>query len=205
VHLVYSDGAPLRLADCRLLAPQGSALIVCRRASQLELQDCQLVAWASAVCVEIGEAARIDVSLRGSTLDVRDPTGAALAVWAPEVRRSVVRLHLVGNTVQAGRVAALARLGGGVEVEAQENTFAFREALLSFVQLPAGLDWRQVVQWRGRNNGFHAPAADWLQSEGNPLPVRGLEAWRTLGNVQEQGSRELTSLPADLSAPAQVR
>src|SRR5439155_27327915 len=133
-YLVYADPARLCLRRCRLLAPQGTALLVCRKIQHLELADCLLVAQASACCVEVGDGPMPSVELRGNTFQVADRRGAALAVWAAEDRTPAsVELRLQRNTLEAGRIAAFSGLAKGVEIRAQDNTFVFHEALLSFV------------------------------------------------------------------------
>src|SRR5262249_5118331 len=110
-HLVYAEPARLRLANCRFLAPRGPALPVCRRTQHLELADCQMVAHAAACCVEVGDSPTPVVTLRGNTVQVTDRRGAALAVWAAEGQtQASVELHLERNTLEAGRIVALAGL-----------------------------------------------------------------------------------------------
>src|SRR5262249_10262649 len=80
VHLVYSKGAPVTLIGCRLLASGYSAPLVCREAIRLEVRDCTVVAHSAALCVESGERS-VDMNVVGSTLQVEEKRGAALAVW----------------------------------------------------------------------------------------------------------------------------
>jgi hypothetical protein len=179
-HLVCCEQAPLRLVNCRLFAPKGSALVVCRNPGQVEVRDCHLTADALAVCVEVGDGRPCTLHLSGSEFRIHESGGAAVSVWAPEVRQpSAVRLRLERNAVDAGRVLAFAALPAGVEVEASGNQFTFRQALVSYVGFPGPDGWRRATVWRGRENVFHG-GGDWVSVEGEPAGVHSLEDWRRL-------------------------
>jgi serine/threonine protein kinase len=200
-HLLYSAPGRLRLVRCRLLAPHASALLVCRDTQRLEMLDCELVARTSACCVEVSPGVRPTVRLSGSTIQVKDPGGAALVVWAPEERQPAsVRLHLEGNTFAAGRVAALAGLAEGVEVLARNNRFAFREAFLGYVGFPGEDGWRRATSWQGGQNVYQA-AGDWLHVDGKPAGVRSLEDLHACWRTHEPGSREEPSVLARDASP----
>jgi hypothetical protein len=188
-HLVYCDQAPLRLVDCQLEVPNGSALVVCRNAPVFEMRNCRVRAAQAAVCVEASRGRVPDIHLAGNTVTMTERRGVAFSLWAPEARRPAgVRLRLEGNTVQAGRVVALAGLSGGVDVTAEGNTFAFGVALLSYVDFPGPDGWRQATHWRGRNNRYDARSY-WLSVDSRPA-VRTLTEWQALWQAREADSAE---------------
>ncbi|MCI0463792.1 MAG: serine/threonine protein kinase [Gemmataceae bacterium] len=192
-YLVYADPARVRLLRCRLLSPQGTALLVCRRTQHLELTDCLLLAHASACCVEVGAGPVPVLELRGNTFEVKDRRGAALAVWAGEdPTQAAIKLLLERNRLEAGRIAAFAGLTRGVEIRAQDNTFAFHEALLSFVGFPGPEGCRRATRWCGARNRYQA-SADWLCIDGQPDALRSLKEWQTAWPIQELGSSERSS------------
>jgi hypothetical protein len=96
---------------------------------------------------------------------------------------------LHGNEVRAGRVVALSGLSCGVEILARDNRFAFREALLDFVDYPPQTPWRSVTRWEGERNRYQAQG-DWITHGGSPAGIRGLAAWRELWGLPEPGAHE---------------
>jgi hypothetical protein len=188
-HLVYSEGAPLRLVRCHLLAPRGSGLVVCRRARQVELRDCTLTAWSAAVAVEADGGPPPEIALVGSRVTIGEDDGAALSLWGTvRAPAGLVRLHLENSTVRAGRVVAVAALESGVDVVARDNHFTFRQALVSVV------GWHPGSRWQGRNNRYQG-TADWLTLDGGPGGVHGLGGWRAFWRTEEPGSVEEPAAP----------
>jgi serine/threonine protein kinase len=188
-HLVYCEGAPLRLVDCHLLAPSGSALIVCRRARDLELRNCTIVAGASAICLEPVGGRSHAIRLLDNHITVCDPVGAALCIWKPDYAdQATVRIHLAHNEIETGRLLALAGLNRCVEVEAERNSFRFRQALLSCLSSPEGA-LRPITRWQGRENHYRG-SGDWVAVNGRPAGVHGLRAWRELWGDAETESVE---------------
>src|SRR5262249_10514327 len=82
-HLIYVEGASLRLTGCVLRAPRGSAPVVVRRADRVDLHDCRITCGALALAVEAGESA-CEVCLHNSVVHVENAGHAALSLWAPE-------------------------------------------------------------------------------------------------------------------------
>jgi hypothetical protein len=189
-HLVYSQSAPVHLLDCRLIAPQGTALIVCRDARQLELRDCVIESRASAVCVEVGGNCVPAVSLTNCRVETSDQRGAAICVWTEADRpSSPVRLHLEANRIRAGRVLGLGSLARGIDITARNNLFRFEDSLLSYSGSGRLGVWRYVSHWKGEHNRYEG-SADWLAIENAAGDVRGLEAWREFWHCPEVGSTE---------------
>ncbi len=178
-HLVYVEGAPLSLRDCRLTTTRAAA-VVCRDSPRAELRGCRLNGPAPALCVEAG-ATDGEVVLTHCSVEARGAGAAAVAAWRSEgAPPAPLRLTLEDCDVRAARVLALRDLADGVEVEARGNRFAFTEALLSVS--------KGGVRWRGAGNHY-AGAGDWLRVDGSPGNVRGLRAWEARwGN--EPGSGE---------------
>jgi hypothetical protein len=178
--LVSTDGAPLRLSDCKLDVPHGSGPVVCRNPRTLELTRCTLAARDLGVSVEVGNGSACDVRLSQCELRVDGDASAAVSLWAPEVRQSApVRLALDGNAVAAGRVLAFKALPAPIEVIAEHNDFAFRQSLLSYVSFAGGDSWRRATNWREEGNRYR-PAREWLRVNGTAHGVRDQAAWRRM-------------------------
>jgi hypothetical protein len=113
--------------------------------------------------------------LENNRLTARGEFGAALSLWAPEVRgATAVRLELEGNTIVAGRMTALRALPSGLTIAARGNRFTYRSALLSYSGYADGTAWRGTVM-EGDGNSCQGPAA-WLWVEGRAVanpPERG--------------------------------
>ncbi len=172
--LVAGAGATLRLAECRLAASGGGPAVVARGGS-LSLRSCGVRTAGTAVAAEASGGA-CAVELTGNAVTATD--GAAVAVWAPEAPEAAdVRLALVRNVIDAGRVASFRGLPGPLRVEADGNDFTFREALLDFSGYAAGTGWRRTTAWEGRDNRFH-PSGAWLRVDGLPADVRDAGGWR---------------------------
>src|SRR5262249_59759187 len=66
-HLIYSQGAALRLLGCRLCAPALAAPVVYRGARDVEIRDCSLTAQATAVSIELGAGPPPQLVFAGNT------------------------------------------------------------------------------------------------------------------------------------------
>jgi serine/threonine protein kinase len=115
-HLIYSEGAPVRLVDCRLKSPGGQALVVCRQAVAVDVENCEFRAWALAVCVEVENESPPAVRLIGNSVFLNDPQAAAFSLWARTAgRHGSVHLQMKDNAVPTGRPLALWGLEAGGE------------------------------------------------------------------------------------------
>lgn len=178
-HLVYVEKASLHMHNCRVSAPHGSALVVCRGCRQIEIADSQLEASALALCVETS-GPETDVLLRHTTVETMAPRSAALSLWSSEPGRAgTVRLHLEQNTIQAGRALAFGVLPARIEVAARANHFSFHEALVSYIAGPNTDAWRRSTTWQGGDNVFHG-GDQWLMLNGAPAGIHDLHGWQAL-------------------------
>ena len=181
----------MRLTDCRLTAP-GGAGVVHRNGGELSLRGCRVETDGAAVSVEIGDRKTCKVRIADTLLEVREPGGAAVALWAPAVRiPTAVDLELTGDTIRAGRATALTGLPAGLHITARGNDFYYRESLLSCAGYADRRAWKRDATWEGRDNRYHGPGA-WLTIDGATAGVRGLGDWRGLWGGAEPGSREET-------------
>jgi serine/threonine-protein kinase len=200
-HLVYCERAPLRLTNCRLLAPGGAALVVCRGCPKVQIHDCRLAAAALAVCIETGNEATAEIELWRSQVEVSAADGAAVSLWAAEDARSgTLRLTLEANAVRAGRVLAFRALPQHIAVTAHGNRFAFGEALLSFAGFEAPNSWREITAWNGGANVYEG-GPHWLCLDGVPTGARDLDEWRALWGSTEDGSRHTALAPPEPTPP----
>jgi serine/threonine-protein kinase len=178
-HLVYVEKAALHMKNCRLSAPHGSALVVCRSCRQVQIEDSQLEAAALALCVETS-GPETDVLLRHNTVETMAPCSAALSLWSAEPGRpGTLRLRLEQNTIQAGRALAFGVLPARIDVTARANHFSFHEALVSYI---AGQDtdaWRRSTAWQGGDNVFDG-GDQWLLLNGAPVGIHDLRGWQAL-------------------------
>ena len=188
-RLICCERAALRLADCRLTAP-GGAGVVHRNGGELSLRGCRVETDGAAVSVEIGDQKTCKVHITDTLLSVREPGGAAVALWAPAVRMPTsVDLELTGDTIRAGRALAWTGLPAGLHVTARSNDFYYRDSLLSCAGYSDPRAWKRDTIWEGRDNRYHGPGA-WLTIDGTATDVRSLSAWRGLWGGAEPGSRE---------------
>ena len=158
--VIRCERASLHLTDCGLKNAAGGAALVARNAGELLVSSCRIDADSGGLSIEVGQGECCRVRLRDNQVTLRDPSGAALSVWAPEVRQATsVVLDLAGNTIRAGRIAALRALPAGVRIEAHGNRFTFGQALLSFTGYPDRDAWRVGTVWDGEDNVFEGPAA----------------------------------------------
>jgi serine/threonine protein kinase len=154
-HLVRTEGAPLTLRDCHINAPRLSSALLVRRAPCVELRECRIQVAELALCVEVGSGAECAIVIANSTLETTRPGAAALSIWGTEGDRSIpVGLTLRGNQIVADRILALRDLNGAVEVMAENNRLAFREALFTSGHLG------KAVTWRGSTNRFPTSAEE---------------------------------------------
>ncbi len=188
--LVTCDHAPLRLHACTLLVPNGSGAIVCRDPGNIELYHCTLVAYALAVFIEVGEEASCILDLTDNTIDITDPEGAALCFTGSQetCRSGPVRMRLEGNLVRTGRLVGFQRVSQPIDIQAHDNRFTFREALLSYREMLDPHGWRKATTWRGRGNRYVGD--DWIHVEGVPVGIRGLQEWQALWGSAEPGSSQ---------------
>ena len=192
-RLICCERAALRLTDCRLSAP-GGAGVVYRNGTELTLEACRVETGGTAVSAEVGEQTTCKVRIANTTLEVRDPSAAGLALWAPGVRRpTAVEVELTGDTITAARATALTALPAGVRFTARGNDFFFRDVLLSCAGYADRDGWRRTTTWEGRDNRFHGSGA-WLNIDGAAADVRSLAGWRALWG-DETGSREEPAFP----------
>jgi len=187
VHLVYCQDTSLQITGCLLRAPGGHSPLVCRNCSEVKLLDSEIVAAGSLLCVEVGEASAVDVSLDRCRLTATNPDSAGLVFWAEEASRpSPVRLNLEHNHLQAGRVVSFSGLAAPVAVHAYRNEFTFERALLSYAGFPDKTAWQNTA-WHGRDNKYQG-TSDWMCVDGAPVGVRGLAAWQSWWGQPEPGS-----------------
>ncbi len=195
-RLICCERAALRLTDCRLSAA-GGAGVVYRNGGELTLRDCRIETGGTAVSVEVGDMTTCKVRITHTTLEVRDPSGAALALWAPEVRKpTAVEVELTGDAIAAARATALTALPA-VRITARDDDFTFRRALLSCAGYAGSDGWRRTTTWDGRENRYHGSGV-WLSIDGAAADVRNLTAWRELWRGGEAGSQEQAAGPTPL-------
>jgi serine/threonine-protein kinase len=171
--VIRCERAPLHLTDCRLKCAVGSVAIVARNAGEVSLRGCRIDAGTVGLSVEVGQGERFLVRMTDTRLTVRAESGAALSLWAPEVRRATrVELELTTNAIHAGRLFALRALPAGVKIEAHGNRFTFGQALLSFTGYADRDAWRGSTVWNGDDNVYEGPAARvWV--DGQPVSPSG--------------------------------
>jgi Protein kinase domain len=197
-HLVYSERGNLRLQNCSLLAPHGCALVVSRAGQEVELRRCRLLAQAAALCVEASTATP-HLRLAECTITVQDPAGAALSLWTAEHAQEVsAQVDLERNTIQSGRILAVAGPLQRLQVTARGNDFAFRQALVSCCGMAA------LECWRGNDNIYRG-RSQLLVSNGSPVDVRRSSGWHEVQSAVQAESIQETpaySESAALRAPS---
>ena len=164
--LVVGSGPLLCLRDCRIAVPGGTMPVLCRGCRRVELRGCVVSADALAVCAEVSDSESFQMELVSNDLRVASGGGAAVSLWTCGGRACGGRLVLEDNRVEAGRVLALTRWTGRLEVAARGNTLRWREALVSFVECGAEADWRRDLAWQGTGNHYDA-GAGWVRVEGD--------------------------------------
>jgi serine/threonine-protein kinase len=179
-HLIYVERASLHLVDCGIQAPRGSACVVCRGCSEVQISGCRLTAAALALCVE-SSSNGTNVVLNKTVVALAEPGSAALSLWAGNSGRAgALGLHLDKCSIQGGRAIAIGALPRQIDVRAEQNRFAFQEALVSFSSSPAQGDWRRATSWRGAGNTYEADCANWLYVNGAPAGIRDAREWQDL-------------------------
>jgi serine/threonine-protein kinase len=178
-HLVYVEKAALQMKNCRLSAPHGSAVVVCRGCRQVQIEDCRMEAEALALCVETS-GPETDVLLRHNIVETMASRSAALSLWSAEPGRAGrLHLRLEQNTIQAGRAIAFGVLPAQVDVAARGNHFSFHEALVSYIAGPETDAWRRSTAWQGGDNVFDG-GDQWLLLNGAPAGIHDLRGWQAL-------------------------
>jgi serine/threonine protein kinase len=166
--LIRCQQADVRLTNCRLIGGAGAAALVARRPGEVVLRGCRIDAGSVGLSVEVGEAASCRISLDDCRLHVREQSGAALSLWGADLSRpSPVELQLRGNTIQAGRTAALRAFPAQLTITAHDNRFRYGRALLSYSGFAERDAWRGTV-WQGGGNRYEGPSS-WLWVEDRPV------------------------------------
>ena len=197
--IILGEGGRLRLVNCKLDQRGTSPAVSLRRGAGVEVERSEIWAHTQAIAVELDGARVCAVRLDRSRLEVHDTTGPALLLWCPEVdpqARADVRLS--DCDIQTGRVIACRCVGGAVHLEADRNTLAFRQALVSFEGGKVRDDWRRVVSYQGRHNR-HDTAGAWLWLEGRSGNVWSEEAWASLWPAGLGG----TAAGSEIASPKQ--
>jgi hypothetical protein len=173
--LIYGEQASLHLTDCKLTGGARGTAIIARNPAEVSLHGCVIEAGAVGLSVEVGQRDECRIRMVDNRLTVHEESGAALSLWAPEIRgATAVRVELEGNTIQAGRMAALRALPADLTIAAHGNRFMYRSALLSYSGYADRAAWRSTV-WQGGGNSREGPAA-WLWVEGRPVAPTEKEA-----------------------------
>ena len=168
--LIYCTGAPLHLIDCKLTTGSSSVAIIARNVSAIEVRGCRIDAGSVGLSVEVGRDATCRLCIVKSQLTVRESSGAALSLWAPEVSQTTaIELILQGNTIHAGRMAAQQALPAGLTIEAHGNRFQVGKALLSFSGYRDRAACQRSLVWRQADNSYEGPAS-WLWINGQAVP-----------------------------------
>jgi serine/threonine protein kinase len=172
--LIYCEQASLRLTDCKLTSGAAATAIIARNPDEVVLHGCGVEAGAVGLSVEVGQKTECRIRMVDNRLTVRGESGAALSLWAPEIRgATAVRVEMEGNTIQAGRTAALRDLPAGLTITARGNRFVYRHALLSYSGYADRVAWRGTV-WQGNGNSREGPA-EWLWVEGRAMTLTAKE------------------------------
>jgi serine/threonine protein kinase len=189
LHLLYSEGTSLRLSNCRLSAPEGHSPIAARNCPDVRLENCDIVAGASALCLEVGEASSAEVTLADCRIVAKETEGAALAFWAKETINPLqVRLNLDRNHFDAGRIVSFSQINAPVEVHAFKNEIGFRQAVVSYSSHANEKAWEKT-HWRESDNAYQG-TSNWICVNGMPAGICGLDAWQKCWSLVEPGSSE---------------
>ena len=81
---------------------------------------------------------------------------------------------------------------GGLQILAQENTFAFRRALLTYRGALPG-DWKAIT-WRGGRNRFDGPET-WLAADGLPEGLNSVAEKHVVGQMRGTALAEPPAQP----------
>lgn len=175
--LIRCAGAPLSLSNCRLFGGADGAVLVARNPGAVIVRNCRIDAGAVGVSVEVGQGGSVRLHIEKTKLTVRDPSGAALSLWAAELRQATpVALELHDNTLDCGCLAVLRDLPAPLTITARDNHFLYRTALLRYTRFAASAPWRDTV-WQGGGNTYQGPA-QWLWVEEKPVALPSLAELR---------------------------
>jgi hypothetical protein len=175
--LIYSDQASLHLMNCKLTGGARATAIVARNPAGMCLRGCTVETGAVGLSVEVGQRNACRIRMVDNRVSVRAESGAAFSLWAPEIRgATAVTMELEGNTIQAGRMAALRDVPANLTISASGNRFMYRSSLLSYSGYADRAAWRGTV-WQGGNNSREGPST-WLWVEGRPMALTEKEAPR---------------------------
>src|SRR6185437_7317074 len=169
--LICCAGASVQLIDCRLTTAPDNVAIIARNVGEILVRRCRIDAGSVGVSVEVGRNSTCRLRVLESRLSVREASGAALSLWAPEVSQpTAVDLQLQENTIHAGRMAAFQMLPAGLTIEANGNRFTFGTALLSFSGYQDGETCQRNLIWHEADNSYDGPASR-LWINGQPVPL----------------------------------
>jgi serine/threonine protein kinase len=175
--LVSCERAALHLKDCRFLAGGQAVALVARGVPEVTIRGCRIEAGSVGLSVEVAQGRPCRVNVTDTHLTVRDESGVALSLWAPETcQPAPVELQLTGDTVEAGRVLATRYVLAPLTIQAERNRFHFRQALLSFNGCEHRPDWRQTTVWNGQANDCRGPSS-WVLVDGQPVAPELLPSW----------------------------
>jgi serine/threonine-protein kinase len=164
--LASCEGGSLRLHDCRLKAEGTHAAIVSRQGAEVKVTHCNIEAEAAAIAVETGQTETCRLHLFDSHLTT---AGAAVALWAPETCLPTrLDLQLAGNTIAADRILSSRALPGPLRIDATDNHFTYRNALLHFHMERQRGDWRRLTAWSGQDNHLDGGAPLRIEQEERP-------------------------------------
>jgi serine/threonine protein kinase len=174
--LIRSQQAAVYLTNCRLNGGADGTAIIARRPSEVSIRGCEIDAGAVGLSVEVGQTP-CRLLLSDCRLRMHQDSAAALSLWGTEERSGgPVEVELQGNTIQAGRLAALRALPANLTITAHENRLIYGSALLSYSAFVQRDAWRDTV-WQGGGNSYEGPAS-WLWVEGRPVAVSEKPALR---------------------------
>jgi serine/threonine protein kinase len=159
--LVCVQGSALSLRSCRLTQPGDAPAVLLRGGTTLTMEECTVKAQSVGVSAEV--AGPCNLHLERNTFDL-PPSGLALSLWAGERESKPVALHLVANTLKAGRILGLQGLHAPVQCQAQGNHFEFQQELVSRISYRGPGDRRSALRWQGQENRFVGSKA-WLPEE----------------------------------------
>ena len=176
-HLVYGEGAALRLINCELHARSGQALVVARQSPSILIENCTLEAGGAALCVEVRDHDPTTISLIRSKLKACDRDTSPVVIWSSSSSRAPCELELNESELTGARLLALNGLNSPVSIHSHKTAFQFQEALLSLNPAESNAELRSQFQWTGFNNRF-ASTTHWILSRTPGEPIRNLQEWR---------------------------
>ena len=187
-RLICCERAALRLTDCRLSAPTGAG-IVHRNGGELTLQACRIETGGTALSVEVGAQTTCKVRIVKTTLAVRDPSAAALALCGAAGESAHGRRGGTdGRHVDGGAGDGLDGPAGRRALHGARQRVLLPRCAFSCAGYADRDGWRRMTTWDGRDNRYHGSGV-WLNIDGAAAEVRSLAGWRDLWGG-EAGSRE---------------